>query len=280
MEHVTGHADVEGARLYYERAGSGVPVVLLHTGNGDATMWDGQFESLAAEYQVIRYDMRGFGRSDYPPAPFLFARDLAGLLAHLRVDQAHVVGPSLGGRIAVDFALLYPAMTRSLVLAAPVIREHDWSEEITADRIAEDEAFRAGDFETATLAMMRSWVFGPSRGGEDMDPGLLDRIRRTQRASYLIRQQAIRDTGTEPDEEELTPPAGDRLSGIAAPTLVLIGALDAPDPIAIGERLARTIPGARRQVVDGVGHMISMERPDEFLKTVRAFLRETDEARA
>lgn len=278
MEHVTGYAEVEGTRLYYERSGIGTPVVLLHAGNSDTSMWDGQFESLAAEYDVIRYDMRGFGRSGYPPTPFLFARDLAALLGHLGVSRAHVVGPSLGGRVAVEFGLLYPAMTRSLLLIAPVIREHDWSPDIVSARLVEEEAFQAGDFETATRAMMRNWVFGPQRGPDDMDPGLLERIRLTQLASYTTRQRTISESGTEPEEEELTAPAGGRLPAIAAPVLVLIGALDIPDARAIGERLARQIPGARGQLVDGVGHMISIERPEQVLTTVRAFLSGVDEA--
>ncbi len=273
MEIVSGYAQVDGTRLYYECAGEGEPVVLLHTGNGNTTIWDGQFEDLASDHRVIRYDMRGFGRSSYPASSYLYARDLAGLLSHLGVDRAHIVGPSLGGRVAVEFCLLYPSMTASLLLVAPVIREHNWSEDVISARIAEEEAFGAGDFEAATQAMMRNWVLCPGRHPEDLDQSMLERIRAAQHASYLVRLRTRKEAGAEPDEEELDSPAGSRLSSIAAPTMVLIGGADGPDSTAIGERLASEIHGAQKQVIEGVGHMIAMERPEDFLRIARDFLR-------
>jgi 3-oxoadipate enol-lactonase len=272
MEHQAGYVSVDGAELYYERAGAGEPVVLLHTGNGSAALWDGQFEDLAKDYSVIRYDLRGFGRSGYPATPFLLARDLAGLLDYLGVARAHVIGPSLGGRIAAEFAVLYPERTASLLLAAPVAREHDWSEEVTALRIAEEQAIMAGDFDAAMDLMMRSWVAGPRRTIDQINPALLEKIRIMQPMAYNRRLLTIKETGGEPDEEELTPPASERLSSIRSPTLVLIGGMDQADAIVIGARLAGSIPGARSQWMADLGHMITAERPAEFLGVARDFL--------
>lgn len=274
MKYEFGRATVDGASLYYERAGQGEPVVLLHTGNGNAMIWDGQFEELARDYSVIRYDLRGFGRSAYPARPYLPARDLAGLLTHVGVDSAHIIAPSLGGRIAVDFSVLYPAMVRSLLLAAPVAVDHAWSEDVISVRMAEEEAFVAGEFARATELMMKVWVAGPNRKLTDLAPELIERIRITQRMAYGTRMSALNEAGSEPDEEPIDPPIGDRLSEITVPTLVLIGGQDLPDAIAIGDRLSTEIKNVRRLVFEDSGHMITMERPDRFVDTARDFLRE------
>ena len=130
MAHEThrGFAEVEGGRLYYEVAGDGDPVALIHGFGLDARMWDAQAEALADRYRVIRYDARGFGRSSVPAAePFSHAGDLRALLRRLDVAPAHVVGLSMGGRIALNLALLDPAAVRSLTLVDAALDGFDWS---------------------------------------------------------------------------------------------------------------------------------------------------------
>jgi pimeloyl-ACP methyl ester carboxylesterase len=257
--------DIDGARIYYEAMGDGTPVVLLHTGNGNTSIWDGQFEELAQRFRVIRYDLRGFGRSSYPPRPFLWARDLYELLDRLGVEQAHVIGPSLGGRIAVEFTVLHPEMVRSLVLAAPVLRRFDWSDIVVQTRVREDEAMLAGEFDKATDLMMQSWVSGPYRTIDQLDPAMVERIRVTQRMAYEVQRAAASSAETPGTEEELEHPAEDRLGEIQVPVLMIVGDKDQPDALAIGDILAAGIPNIRTVVFGGVGHMITMERPREFL---------------
>ena len=119
-------ATINGTRLYFEIAGSGQPLVLLHGFTLDTRMWDDQFEPLTREFQVIRYDMRGFGQSG-PPASerYAHADDLRDLLDHLRVDKAHLVGLSKGGAIALDFTLAYPRRVNKLVLIDTVERVNE-----------------------------------------------------------------------------------------------------------------------------------------------------------
>src|SRR5258706_13574858 len=112
----SGYVEVPGARLYYEVAGSGYPLVLIHGYSLDVRMWDDQFATLAERFQVIRYDARGFGKSTVPTGEsFAHADDLKGLLTQLAVSRAHILGLSMGGWIATNFALTRPAMTRTLV---------------------------------------------------------------------------------------------------------------------------------------------------------------------
>src|SRR5579859_6499927 len=117
----SGFAQVNGTRLYYEMAGEGYPLVLMHGGIMDNTMWDDQFEAFAQRYRVIRYDLRGFGQSDLPdgPEPFSMSKDLRALLAFLSIDRANLLALSMAGSIAIDFTLDFPALVNALVLVAP-----------------------------------------------------------------------------------------------------------------------------------------------------------------
>src|SRR6266566_308505 len=127
MEQIAGTLAINGAHLYYEQAGSpgspGHPLVLIHGFTLDTRMWDDQFAVFTRHYQVIRYDMRGFGRSDLPAEePFTAVDDLRALLDTLGVSRACVLGLSLGGSVAIDFALAYPDRTSALVLVDPALR--------------------------------------------------------------------------------------------------------------------------------------------------------------
>src|SRR6266849_9189416 len=103
-----GFAEVNGTKLYYEQMGKGRTIVLVHGGLVDSRVWDEQFEEFAKRYRVIRYDLRGFGKSAEPSGSFSPLEDLRALLGFLKVEQVTVVGGSLGGMIATDFALEYP----------------------------------------------------------------------------------------------------------------------------------------------------------------------------
>src|SRR5438270_10481819 len=105
---VTGFADVNGSRLYYEMMGEGHPLVLIHGGYMDRRMWDDQFAAFAEHYQVIRYDVRGFGKTELPQAPYSDRQDLYDLLQALGVTKTLLLGLSLGGEVAIDFTLEHP----------------------------------------------------------------------------------------------------------------------------------------------------------------------------
>src|SRR5215469_12242158 len=100
--------NAQGAPLYYEVAGQGYPLLLIHAGVADSSMWDEQFEVFAGQYKVIRYDLRGFGKSEFPAGLFANHEDPAALLKFLNVKRAHVIGISFGGKIALDFTLVHP----------------------------------------------------------------------------------------------------------------------------------------------------------------------------
>jgi len=109
-ESSSGFAEVNGTRLYYEVMGFGQPLILIHGYTLDTRMWDDQIAAFAQNYQVIRYLLRGFGKSGLPTGEsYAHLQDLKALLEHLGIDQAHILGLSLGGAIAIDFAITYAA---------------------------------------------------------------------------------------------------------------------------------------------------------------------------
>jgi pimeloyl-ACP methyl ester carboxylesterase len=143
-----GFAEVNGASLYYDVAGNGEPLVLVHAGIADRRMWDGQLKAFAERYRVIRYDMRGCGRSEAPTgASFSHHDDLRGLLDFLGIERAILVGCTIGARTAIDFALALPERVRALALVCPSVSgfEPDLGEELPAEppaanRLAETRA--------------------------------------------------------------------------------------------------------------------------------------------
>lgn len=263
----TGFLDVQGAPLYYEVAGQGPALLLIHAGVADHRMWDQQFALFTQQYQTIRYDLRSFGQSQLPAGPFAFYEDPTALLQHLGVKKAHVIGASFGGRIALDFALAHPAMIDSLVLIAPDISGYPPSEEIQRFGEEEEALLERGEVEAATELNLRMWVDGPLRTPGQVNP----RIRKLVHDMQYHAFTASIPEGVE--EIALDPPAIDRLADLRVPTLVLVGDHDHPQKFALAQELTTHIAGAQHVIVPGAAHMVSMEQPELFTSTVLAFLK-------
>src|SRR2546427_10348875 len=143
----TGILDAQGAPLYYEVAGQGHPLLLIHAGIADSSMWDEQFHAFAGRYKVIRYDLRGYGKSEFPAGLFANLEDPDALLKFLNVKKAHVIGISFGSKIALDFALGHPEMVASLVLVAPSVVVHEPSEVVGRFGAEEEKLLERGGLE-------------------------------------------------------------------------------------------------------------------------------------
>ena len=271
MKRTEGSAEVNGASLRYEVEGDGVPLVLIHAGICDRRMWETQREAFAGRYRLIRYDRRGFGQTRIAMRrAYANHEDLRGLLDHLGVESAILLGCSMGASTALDFALELPERVRALVLVGPTVggfepdieppRELD-------DVIAADEA---GDLETVSELEVRMWVDGPYRGPDGVDA----RVRDLVREMNLIALQ--NESSLEGDERPLEPPAARRLAEIRVPTLVVAGDLDQPATVAAARLLEVSVQGARRVVMPGTAHLPNMERPAEFNEIVLEFLHGLD----
>ena len=266
MSRTTATADVNGARLYYEVAGEGGPLVLVHAGISDSRMWDAQVDAFSRHYRAIRYDLRGFGRSPMVPGPFSHHADLRALLDALGVDRAAFVGCSMGGGAVIDFALENPERVEALVLVGAAVGGFEFDEglpEEWEELVAADEA---GDLGRVSELEVRMWVDGPRRGPDVVDPAVRDLVREMN----LI---ALKNEATQLGEE-LKPerPAASRLSRIQAPTLVLVGDEDRARTLAAADLLEAEIPSVRKTVMAGTAHLPNMERPGEFNRLVLDFL--------
>jgi pimeloyl-ACP methyl ester carboxylesterase len=150
MDNEYGFAEVNGTSLYYEITGTGFPVVLMHGGTLDTRMWDDQVPPFAQHYRVLRYDLWGYGRSAVPTEqPYDRTDDLRELLAFFDIDQAHIIGHSIGGNLATDFALAHPAATASLVLVDSAFSGYQWPPELTTEQQAVRALARDGDMQGA-----------------------------------------------------------------------------------------------------------------------------------
>jgi len=267
-----GFAAINGAQLCYEVAGDGPPLTLLHAGITDSRMWDAQFDTFAASYRTVRYDVRGFGRSELPPGPYTMREDLSALLDFLGIARTHLIGVSMSGSTVIDFAISYPERVGALIPVAMGIGGMT-SSAIMEERDREVEAiFASGDRDAANEAELRLWLDGFGREGNAVDPDVRERVRAMNAAII-----ANRDAWSASESvNRLDPPALARLEEIAAPTLAIVGAHDVPDMLAIASAIATRVPGARKVIMPGVAHLPPMEAPEEFNRLVLDFLREVD----
>lgn len=262
----SGFLDVQGAPLYYEVAGQGYPLLLIHAGIADSRMWDEQFQVFARQYRVVRFDLRGYGQSAIPPNLFADYEDPAVLLSSLGIEKAHVVGVSFGGKIAIDFTLVHPEMVSSLVLAAPSVGGYPASAEVRHFNEEESRLLEQGDLDGAAELNVRTWVDGPRRTPEQIDPVIRERVREMQYHAFTV------PVPEGADDIPLEPPAIERLAEIHVPTLLIIGEYDLEEKHALVNLLATEIPGARRVVVANAAHMVNMEQTEDFNRLVLDFL--------
>ncbi len=263
---ITGFLDVPGASLYYECAGQGHPLLLLHAGIADSRMWDEQFPLFVQRYRVIRYDLRGYGQTRLGPGTFANHEDVTALLNALDAPRAHIIGVSFGSAVALDFTLAHPDRVSSLVMVAPGAGGVEPSERIRQFIQDENALLEQDDIAGATELNLRLWVDGIHRTPEQVNPTVRQRVYDMQYHAFTIPMPE----GIE--EEELQPPASMRLSEVRAPTLVVIGDLDLPEKLELAAQLASAIPNARQHIIAGTAHLPSMEQPDEFNRVVLDFL--------
>ncbi len=242
--------------LWYERTGSGDPLVLLHAGVVDARIWAPAVPLLAPRYDVVVYDQRGYGRSARWDGPYSLADDLFGVLDEVGFERAGLVGLSRGGRIALDAVLDRPERVSRLALVASALPGHEPSWEVPDDLERRwDEAEAAGDL--AALAEIDLELWAPLGADADL--------------RAMFHENAEASNGADPAVEP-EPPAAERLAEIDVPVLIVTGDRDVPAMTEIGDVLERRIGGARRVVIPEADHMVPWRRPQELADVLAAFL--------
>jgi pimeloyl-ACP methyl ester carboxylesterase len=255
-------AEVNGTRLFYDVQGAGPWLVLISGANLDRRLWDDQVGDFAERFRVLRYDPRGIGRSDLPEGPFSHYEDLRALLQFLGIERTSVLGFSFGGGVALDFTAQYPEMVDSLVLIAPGLSS--WKGDL-APVLAELSELAVAEGRPKAVEML---LADPSMPGQDLGEArdkmkaILDDSDRLFASGFAYLRMM----------EPLAPPVEERLDAIAVPTLLVVGERDHPGIHQNVDTLQEGIEGARKVLIMGVGHMISLEKPEEFRRIVFDFL--------
>lgn len=258
----SGFVDVDGGRLFYVLDGSGPAVVLAHGAPTlDHRMWAGQAAVWSDSYTVVRYDLRGYGRSSLPVEPYRHCDDLAALVAALGLDSVVVGGMSFGAAVALDTALSRPDIVAGLILA-PLAPLPGWS---WVEGFPLAPALRlAGSASTDQVvdALLALPMNEPARNQPEVMAMLSEMAY-----SYSGWHLTNRDPG-----RWAAPDAIDRLGEVGVPTLVVTGDRDVADVRMIGDTVATKVGDVRHVVLAGVGHNPNLEDPITFDRVCLEFL--------
>jgi 3-oxoadipate enol-lactonase len=259
----TGYIDIGKCKLHYEMKGEGTPLIMIHAGMLNKEMWEPQFEEFANHFKVIIYDARYHGLSQCEPDTFSHYTDLYSLMEKLQIPKAVIMGESMGGYIAIDFAIAYPAKVIALIPVSPGLTGYEFKDKIWLESQAKMQ--NAQTIEEVVEYIQITWTDGPQRTPGQVDP----LIRNKAKQMYI---DCIKNMKPGIIEERLDPPAIDRLSSIDAPTLVIVGDLDVPGITDIADLIVKNVKGSRKITIKGAAHLVNMEKPAEFNKAVISFI--------
>jgi 3-oxoadipate enol-lactonase len=266
-------ARINGEDLYYEVQGEGTPLVLIHGWSLNLRMWDRQVPALSRRFKVIRYDRRGFGKSSGSEDGSWDAADLNALLDHLGLRAAHILGVSQGGRVALQFARIYPDRVLSLTLhgtSAPTGLGLPWT---GADRPRFDDWAKLAR-EQGLDAFRRAWAAHPLMEVPADRPEA-----RSQLAGLLAAYRGGRFLNPTQPSGPIGVDTMDDLLRISVPALVIVGDREVPFLQLVARAFAYYIPNARLAVVLGGGHMVNLIEPGRYNATVLKFLTEVEQSR-
>jgi 3-oxoadipate enol-lactonase len=252
-------------RIAVDHTGSGELIVLLHGIGGNKRNWHDNLPALAAHWHAVAWDARGYGESDDYEGPLAFtdyADDLPRVLDHFGAAKAHILGLSMGGRIAMDFAERYPERLLSLTLCDTHTGFAGFSDEKKREflRLRKEPLVAGGEPRDIAVPVARS-LCGPN-ATEEAFAKLVDSLSRLHKESYIKSLEAT-----------VMAPPQQRLEDIRVPTHVIVGSADRLTTPAMARQIAARIPGARLTVIDDAGHLPNIEKPAEFNAAVVAFLR-------
>jgi len=256
---------IHGVSISYCDRGSGLAVVFVHGHPFDQSMWDAQVEALSWRYRVVTLDLRGYGASEVPDVDATtletMARDVCGLLDHLRVERAVVVGLSMGGQVAMAFADMFPERLAGLVLAA-TFAEADTPEGAAARRAMAERFVQEGSVLPGGEMVPKLLAAASVKRDPHLAVKLFTMIANAPPAgaAAALRGRALR-------KDYLG-----ALRAVRVPALIVAGTEDQYSSVEKARRMQEAIPGARLEVFEGVGHLPNLEDADRFNAVLHGFL--------
>lgn len=261
----TGYIEVEGGALFYERKGRGEPIVFIHGNYNDHQIWEEQMERFSTGYDVISYDLRGYGQSDTPRTPFSNVKDLKMLLDTLGLTKVTLVGSSMGGSVAVDFTLAYPGDVDRLIMAAPSVSGRSYPARMLWQGIKQHIQVRLKGAEQAMDHFIANsfWnYYFPAAAKEKARQKTIANVRNP--GNFCRFSPSLAHVSK--------PYAIHRLAEIGQPVLILIGALDHPYNRETAEILHKGIRHATKILLPDCGHLPFIEEPEKFSALTADFL--------
>lgn len=264
----SGFISIHNAKLYYEVAGMGTPLVTIHAGVADSRMWNNEFAYFAQSNQVIRYDMRGYGKSEPVEGEFSHLSDLDLLLKTLEIHEPIVImGCSMGGSLAMDFALTYPSKVKALVMvdSGPSGLELDVP---TPSKFTDAEkAFESGDLDLVAEIETQIWFDGMGRIPEQANPTMRKLLYDMNR---LVLSHEVKGLGKRlPNNDTL---AFNLLESLNIPVLIIVGSHDTPYFLAAADYMKEKIKFANKITIEDAAHLPNMDKPQEFQRVVEKLL--------
>ena len=243
---------------------------MIHAGVADSRQWNNEFASFSEDFRVLRYDMRGYGRSEPVEGDFTHLQDLIALLAYLGIrEPAILMGCSIGGGLAMDYALTLPAAAKALIMVSsgPGGLKLDVPEPALFEEA--EKADNAGDLDRVAEIETQIWF-----DGMDRSPGEVNQEMR--RLAYAMNRKALghEAKGLGKPLPNTPTPAADRLGELDLPVLAVVGAQDIPYILAATDHLVANVPSARKVILEDAAHLCNLDQPAAFLRNVRAFLDE------
>lgn len=270
MEIESGFAESGNAKLYYELAGKGQSIILFHAGIADSRQWENEFTHFANDFRVLRYDRRGYGRSNPVDGEFSHMEDLIALLDQLGLNHPLLlIGCSMGGTLAMDFALAHPSSVKALVMvgSGPSGLRLDVP---SHPKMAEaEQAYKAGNLER--LAELETQIFFDGMGRTAQEVNQQMRAMALEMSRLALSHDAKGLGKRLPDTEK---PAAERLYQLEIPVLILVGEHDEPYSLAAADHMVEHIPSAVKVIIPDAAHLSNMDQPEQFQKIVRSFLDE------
>ncbi|GAA4337320.1 alpha/beta hydrolase [Flaviaesturariibacter amylovorans] len=258
-----------GGHISCRSYGSGKPLLLVHAGFQDHTMWSDQVNAFMNQYEVIVFDLPGHGATTGGPARPFAADILRTLMDSLNIPSAPIVGLSMGSAVALDFAVQFPKRVERLVLAAPGLP--GWDEVQALDTTTKQYisdlfgALERNDTATAADVFVRAWYVGPERQRSSI-PGMLWDYGY---GTTLRNMKEHRVTGW---PQFATPTAVHRLDALRIPVFLLTGTIDMPEVLKVHAYLKSRLPNVQEALLTGAAHMINLERSADFNRLLAAFL--------
>lgn len=268
-DEVKDYFQAIGANIYYEAKGTGPNLLFIHAGIADCRMWEKEYNALAKDYHVIKFDIPGYGLSNFTGGDFSFKELINELLEFLQLDKVHIIAASFGGNIAMDFALSYPDKCLSLVLQSPALSGWEDSEYLQEYCENEGNLLDEKNYEKVAELNYDMWILG-NRNVDTVDSKIKDLVFDMQ-MKFLMKEEP-----ESPYEEIEEMNNIERIGQIKVPVLLINGDKDVEDFLEISNRLNREISSSTKVIIENAGHLANLEVPELFLESILNFYQKNE----